>query len=184
MYLLYLSFFFFSNFNMMNDMDSDWAIPEPFIPLIFAGIALWGWVTVLCILQWQHMDVKVLLQTNVPCEIKPFVIFATSFTLLVGSHIVFSEHTRVFEHYEYSPVILCYILTAALGYFGQCRLELDNVIKCLHRLFFQLRGDVSFADVMVADILISYSGALTGIFVKVMHLVGLPACRFVPYVQW
>jgi hypothetical protein len=61
-------------------------------------------------------------------------------------------------------------------------LIITSTKSSLYRLLFKLHGKVHFSDVLVADILISFSGVFTGIFIKLMENTSLSYAQFVPLV--
>lgn len=164
-------------------------VPESYRPLILACVGLWGWVIVLCVMHWQRIDVNLILHTTSPppCTIRPSFLLAASLTLIISFHIFLMEHTLFTVHTnkfnQIGPVIFCYAIAAMLALFGPCKKQVDKFLKCLYRLFFQFHGRVYFSDVLIADILISFSGVFTGMFIKLMDYAGVSYARYVPYVN-
>lgn len=106
-------------------------IPESYRPLISVCFGIWGWVAVLSILRWQHIDVQSLLCTS-PCKIQSLIYLAVSLSLLIFTYIYILEHTMYTQtnglHY-FGPVIFCYLLAAALTILGPCGKELSRLLK-------------------------------------------------------
>ncbi|KAG2206889.1 hypothetical protein INT47_007646 [Mucor saturninus] len=127
------------------------AVPESYQPLISVCFGIWGWVVVLSILRWQHIDVHLLLYVS-QCKIQPLIYLAASLSLLTSTYIYMLEHTkytRTSELHHFNPVACCYLLAAVL---------------------------------IIFDIMISFSGILTGIFVKLTENMAISYSCFVPLI--
>lgn len=159
------------------------AVPESYQPLALICFSLWSWITVLTISHWQRIDINAILHTISPLhKKKPLVVMATVLTILLACHIVllehaiFKQHTNVFNHF--GPVVVCYAVTLALVLYFQ---DGQRFFKCLYRLMMK-NCPVYFSDVLVADILISFSGVFTSIGVNLMRIANLPHSRYAPFI--
>jgi hypothetical protein len=164
------------------------SIPESYRPLILICFGLYGWIAVLVLLKRQHINVNMLLSIHATTNhLGPLCMFALILTLMITCHIfllehtLFTQHTNLFNHF--GPVVLCYSLALSLALLGPCRKESRRLFKCLYKLLFRLRyGQTYFSEVLVADILISFSGVLTGIFIKLMQVAQIEYMQYVPFV--
>lgn len=107
------------------------AVPESYQPLVSVCFGMWGWVVVLSILRWQHIDVHPLLYVS-HCKIQPLIYLAASLSLLTSTYIYMREHTmytRTSELHHFNPVACCYLLAAVLIIFGPCRKEPGQLLK-------------------------------------------------------
>jgi hypothetical protein len=179
----------FGNTNTLTSAEIS-TVPESYRPLILICFGLCGWITVLTLLKWQRIDTNILLyitNNNNANSLWPLCIFALFLTLMITCHIfllehtIFTQHTNLFNHF--GPVVLCYSLALSLALFGPCQKESQRFFKCLYRLLFRLHyGQMYFSDVLVADILISFSGVFTGIFMKLMQVAKMEYIQCVPFV--
>lgn len=162
-------------------------VPESYRPLILICFGLYGWIAVLALLKWQRIDVNALLLNNSANSLGPLCIFALLLTLLITCHIVLLEHTLFTRHIalfnHFGPVVLCYSLTLILALFGPCQKESQRFFKRLYRLLFRLHfGQTYFSDVLVTDILISFSGVFTMVFIKLMQAAKMEYIHFAPFI--
>ncbi|KAL9553651.1 hypothetical protein MBANPS3_003184 [Mucor bainieri] len=78
---------------------------------------------------------------------------------------------------QFGPVVLCYTMTIAFVLYFQ---DGQRFFKCLGRLI--RNSPVYFSDVLVADILISFSGVFTSICVNLMRVANVPHSKYAPFI--
>ncbi|KAK4511978.1 uncharacterized protein ATC70_003977 [Mucor velutinosus] len=158
------------------------AVPESYQPLALICLSLWSWIIVLTISHWQRIDVNALLHATSPLhKRRPLVFMATALTALLAFHAILLEHaifnqrTNILS--QFGPVIMCYAMTIALVLYFQ---DGQRFFKCLGRLIKSC--PVYFSDVLVADILISFSGVFTGLCINLMRVVHVPHSKYAPFI--
>lgn len=113
-------------------------VPESYRPLILVCVGIWGWVVVLCVMNWQRVDINLILYTTT-CNIRPCLLLATSLTWIISFHILLMEHTlfkvhtNIFNHI--GPVIFCYAIAATLALFGPCKKQVEKFLKSVYHLY-------------------------------------------------
>lgn len=158
------------------------AVPESYQPLALICFSLWSWITVLSISHWQRIDVNALLHTTSPLhKQRPLMVMATALAILLATHLLLLEHTIFKQHTntlnQFGPVVVCYAIATALVLYFQ---DGQRFFKCLGRLV--RNCPVYFSDVLVADILISFSGVFTRISINLMQVANVPHSRYVPFI--
>ncbi|GAN07190.1 conserved hypothetical protein [Mucor ambiguus] len=167
---------------MLLDTAEALTVPESYQPLALICFSLWSWITVLTVSDWQNIDVNALLHTTSPLhKRKPLVVMATGLTLLLTFHVVLLEHAIFKQHTntldQFGPVIVCYTVAMALVLYFQ---DGQRFLKCLGRLM--RNCPVYFSDVLVADILISFSGVFTSLCVNLMQAVNMSHSKYAPFI--
>ncbi|KAI9473992.1 MAG: EXS family-domain-containing protein [Benjaminiella poitrasii] len=181
------------NTTVVTEGEPPSLIPESYRPLIIICFGLWGWIIATNTLSWQKINVNTVLYqhsmaTDYSTSSRSLFIFATILTSIISFHIMvleplFMHHTQ-YVMYKSGPVILCHTIVIAVAIFGPCRRECYSFLKCLYRLLFKLHyHQIHFSDVIVADILISFSGVPAEVYTQLIQSYNLsPLLCYEPYV--
>ncbi|KAI9252395.1 EXS family-domain-containing protein [Phascolomyces articulosus] len=136
-------------------------------PIVIFCIGLWGWGLNLYLLNKQHVDPAQLLQIhgiekNTPLH-KPIFALATLMTGIILCNVVWYTMTP----WHWTP-ILCYVFALVIIFWpgkNLYRKERERFIRVLRRIFsFNLFSKVYFGDVILADILTSFSNVFGDLF--------------------
>ncbi|KAI8350324.1 EXS family-domain-containing protein [Choanephora cucurbitarum] len=145
-------------------------------PLILILIGIWGYTISLFFLDWQGIHVNSLVYThpsNQLNQLVPFFVLSVTLTWFILVHLILLENTLLVQYAilsdYFSPVVFCYSVCVCIVLWGPCAKEANRFLRCLYRLFVPLSYTrVYFSDILVADVLISFSSVLTLLFNQII----------------
>ncbi|OBZ82562.1 Protein SYG1 [Choanephora cucurbitarum] len=151
-------------------------IPLIYHPLILILIGIWGYTISLFFLDWQGIHVNSLVYThpsNHLNQLEPFFILSVTLTWFILVHFILLENTLLVQYAilsdYFSPVVFCYSVCVCIVLWGPCAKEANRFLRCLYRLLVPLSYTrVYFSDILVADVLISFSSVLTLLFIQII----------------
>ncbi|CDH55423.1 exs family protein [Lichtheimia corymbifera JMRC:FSU:9682] len=150
-------------------------------PIVVFCIGLWGWGLNLYLLSRHHIDPAQLLQIHAIDKHSPMhkAVFslATIITLLVTLNMWWYSLMKG-QASTWTPLI-CYVLALALVLWpgkGIYRKERERFVRVLRRLFsLNILSTVYFADIILADILTSFSNVFGDLFTTGCSALGNPS---------
>ncbi|KAI8348662.1 EXS family-domain-containing protein [Blakeslea trispora] len=173
------------------------SIPMIYHPLMLMLIGIWGYTIALAVLDWQGIHINSLVYTHPNKhlnQLESFLVLSITLTWFLLIHFVLLENMLLVQYATlsdyFSPAVFCYSLCVCITLFGPCAKEAQRFFQCLYRLCFQLfYPRVFFSDILVADILISFSSVLTLLCLQIIaqinwmpvHSIIAPMITSLPY---
>ncbi|KAI8980252.1 EXS family-domain-containing protein [Pilobolus umbonatus] len=152
-----------------------YSVPDYYTPLIYLCIAICGWTLILTVLH-KRMDVHSIIGTSTS-NLHTLSYMGMSLFLIIITHRIVVNLLLQYYMTSTQCSLLCYSLTTLLmvGLFPK---DTIRFIRCIGRSI--ISHHVYFSDVIMVDVLISFSHVLTSIFTGLMDMTPYAYHPFIP----